>query len=374
MVRGQRKLLCPVTPVHPLLSLQQAVGNQTVVRLVRAGRLQTQPSDPAREQIKKKPELEFHSALHFNGTFSGFNPTREPEEGESAIIWWSVWNTGWTTAPEHTNRLTIYDANLCSGCRKEEDEIFRSDISAPSIVLGEQQGQSEYENAVLVGPFSAGRHEAFVELDVHNQVDEISEDNNRAFLVFSIRPSKDSESAFEGTVKREVNAGHAPNNALDLGSQANPVAKASSDLIQRQPKTDGPGLRDLPILLEKLELDVGQNLLDYGHHLYRAATLYPDDPDVLNSALGRYALGANVLKDTYRLFGFKHDTAGKLAYGTGILLKGLTFLRQGELNLDFQVDVGRGVKFETNLNLGVNPRDLSDVRKADVTFGLVRRF
>jgi hypothetical protein len=146
------------------------------------------------------------------------------------------------------------------------------------------------------------------------------------------------------------------------------------DLIQRQPKSDGPSLRDVPILLEKLELDVGNNLLDYGHHLYRAATLYPDDPDALKNALGRYALGANVLKDSYRFFGFKPDTAGKLAYGTGILFKGLTFLRQGELTLDFQVDVGRGVKFETNLNLGVNPKDLTDVRKAEVHFGLVRRF
>jgi hypothetical protein len=32
------------------------------------------------------------------------------------------------------------------------------------------------------------------------------------------------------------------------------------------------------------------------------------------------------------------------------------------------------VKFETNLNLGVNPKDLTEVRKAEVHFGLVRRF
>src|SRR5262245_7520236 len=38
--------------------------------------------------------------------------------------------------------------------------------------------------------------------------------------------------------------------------------------IQREPETDGPKLRDVPILLEKLELDVGNNLRDYGHHLY----------------------------------------------------------------------------------------------------------
>ena len=297
----------------------------------------------------KKLELEFHSALHFNSKFSGFSPTAEPEEGDYGILWWSVWNTGWRSAPEHTNRLTIYNANLCSGCRKQEDEISRSEIPGPAIVSGAEQGKSDYENAVLVGPLSAGRYEAYVELDVQNQVEEINEDNNTAFLIFNIRPGKDSESASEGTVQ-------------------------SGDLIQRQPKSDGPSVRDVPILLEKLELDVGDNLLDYGHHLYRAATLYRDDPDALKEALGRYALGANVLKDTYQFLGFKADTAGKLAVGTGIVTKGVTLLRAGELTLDFQFDVGRGVKFETNLNLGVNPKDLTDVRKAEVHFGLVRRF
>lgn len=146
------------------------------------------------------------------------------------------------------------------------------------------------------------------------------------------------------------------------------------NLVQRQPEPRGPSVRDVPILLERLELDVGNNLLDYGHHLYRAAILHRDDPDVLKEALGRYALGANVLKDTYRFLGFKPDTAGKLALGTGIVAKGVTLLRQGELTLDFQVDIGRGVKFETNLNLGMNPKDLTDVRKAEVHVGLVRRF
>jgi len=32
------------------------------------------------------------------------------------------------------------------------------------------------------------------------------------------------------------------------------------------------------------------------------------------------------------------------------------------------------MKFETNLNVGVNPKDLSEVRKAEVHFFLVRRF
>src|SRR5690349_5300276 len=147
-----------------------------------------------------------------------------------------------------------------------------------------------------------------------------------------------------------------------------------NNVIRRQPTSEGPSLRDVPILLEKLQLDVGQNLLDYGHHLYQAATLYPNDPDALKTALGRYALGANVLKDTYRFFGVSPDTAGKLALGTGILFKGLTLVKEGELTLDFQFDIGRGVKFETNVKLGVDPKNLTDLRKADVNFGFVRRF
>jgi len=335
--------------LHPLLQLQQRIGNRAVARALQQ-QLQTQPDSPTSPAPKpRKPELEFHSALHFNSKFSGFNPTAEPEEDGYGILWWSVWNTGWTRAPEHTNRLTIYNANLCSGCRKQEDEISRSDIAGPAIVSGVEKGKSEYENAVLIGPFPAGRYEAFVELDVHHEVDEINEDNNTAFLNFSVKPSKDSEAASAGPVP-------------------------SRDVIQRQPESDGPSLRDVPILLERLELDVGNNLLDYGHHLYRAATLHRDDPDALNEALGRYALGANVLKDTYRFLGFKTDTAAKLAMGTGIVTKGVNLLRSGELTLDFQFDIGRGVKLETNLNLGLNQKDLTDVRKAEVHVGVVRRF
>jgi hypothetical protein len=148
-----------------------------------------------KEQQNKKAELEFHSVLHFNRTLSGFNPTVEPKEDEGAIIWWRVWNTGWKTAPEHMNRLTIYKADLCSGCRYERDEIFRSQISAPSIVPGTQQGQSEYESAVLIPALSDGNYDTYVELDVQNEVEEINEDNNSTFMSFRVRPRNESESA-----------------------------------------------------------------------------------------------------------------------------------------------------------------------------------
>jgi hypothetical protein len=156
----------------------------------------------------------------------------------------------------------------------------------------------------------------------------------------------------------------------NISQSAHPM---HTGLIQRQPEPERK-LRDLPLFLGKLELDVGKNLQDYGHHLYQAATLHPDEPEVLQNALTRYALGLNVLKTSFRFAGFKPDTADKLALGTGILFKSLNFVRDGELILDFQVDLGHGVKFETNLNLGVNPKDVTEVRKAGVNFGLVRRF
>ena len=154
-------------------------------------------------------------------------------------------------------------------------------------------------------------------------------------------------------------------------SQAHAVPAGS---IQRQPASDGPTVRDLPIFLEKLQLDIGQNLQDYGHHLYQAAILNRDEPEVLRNEFSRFALGRNVLTDSFRFAGFKPDTADKLALGTGILFKGLTLLRAGELSLDFQVDIGRGVKFEANIDLNVNPKDVTDVRKGRVNLGFVRRF
>jgi hypothetical protein len=133
--------------------------------------------------------------LHFNRTLSGFNPTDSPKEGDFSIIWWNVWNTGWKTAPEHTDRLTIYRADLCSGCRHEKDEIFRMEIPAPSIASITQLGESDYENAFMIGmAFSLGHYEAYAELDVHNEVEEINKDNNSAFMVFDVMPRSESES------------------------------------------------------------------------------------------------------------------------------------------------------------------------------------
>jgi hypothetical protein len=115
-------------------------------------------------------------------------------------------------------------------------------------------------------------------------------------------------------------------------------------------------------------------LFNYGHHLYRISTLYPGRTDLLEEAFGRYALGANVLETGFMFFGFERDWAERLALGSGILFKGVTFATEGELILDYQIDIGEGLKLETSIDLAVDPDDYSNVRKVDVGLGLVGHF
>jgi hypothetical protein len=147
-----------------------------------------------------------------------------------------------------------------------------------------------------------------------------------------------------------------------------------SAVIRRQPEPEAPEFPDFPGLFQALEFNVGKNLRDYGHHLYRASILHPDEPQLLQGALTRYALGLNVLKTSYRFAGFEQNTADKLAIGTGILFKSLTFVRDGEFVLDFQMNLGKGLKFEANIDLGVNPDKPTEVRKAGLGLGLVGEF
>lgn len=146
--------------------------------------------------------------------------------------------------------------------------------------------------------------------------------------------------------------------------------------IQRQAKPGkAPDVRRLVLALED---NIGENLADFGHHFYRISTLYPDQPDLLEEAFSRYALGLNVLETSYQWAGFEPETAEKLALGTGILFKGYTLLSEGEFVYDYQIELGSGMKLEASIDLALDP-NFEDVKKTkvDLNFvglGLVGRF
>jgi len=142
--------------------------------------------------------------------------------------------------------------------------------------------------------------------------------------------------------------------------------------LQRQ--SGPPRIPDVPRLVTALSDDIGKNLYDYGHHFYRIATLYPDQPDLLEDAFERYALGTNVLETGYSFLGAEPGTAEALAWTTGITFKGVKFLATGELVADFQFDLGRNLTLEAGVDLTVNPDDFSDVKKVEAGISLVGHF
>jgi hypothetical protein len=164
-------------------------------------------------------------------------------------------------------------------------------------------------------------------------------------------------------------------NSILLGRNAS-VSLAINNSIQRQPPPGkAPDVRKLVLTLED---NIGKNLLDFGHHFYLISTLYPDQPNLLEDAFSRYALGLNVLESSYQWAGFESDTARKMAIGTGIFFKGYTLLSSGEFVYDYQIDLGGGLKLEANIDLAVDP-DLGNIKKTKVDLnyvglGLVGRF
>jgi hypothetical protein len=163
--------------------------------------------------------------------------------------------------------------------------------------------------------------------------------------------------------------------AHELAHVVQQATTPSAPALQRQtPEPEPPRSPDFRGLAVALEDDIGVNLFNYGHHFYRIATLYPDQPDLLEQAFGRYALGANVLETGFQFFGASEGTAQGLALGTGITFKGVNFLTSGELVIDYQFDLGRGVKLEAALDLAVDPEDFSNVRRVDTGLSVVGHF
>lgn len=165
--------------VSSILHSQRAAGNQAVQRM------------PLTQDDPKKAELEFHTRMSFN-TKSGSSSTGpSQEEGYTLLeVQWTVLNSGWETAPEHVDRFTLYKADRCSGCREAKDEVFSTDVPAPATAPG-----SKYEaiTGMFVMNLKAGHYDAYVDLDVHDEVDEINKDNNRIFTTWYAAPRSEPE-------------------------------------------------------------------------------------------------------------------------------------------------------------------------------------
>jgi hypothetical protein len=187
----------------------------------------------SRKEVDKKAELEFTSSVAFNSSRSGFNPTGPPQEREDFFIRWGVRNTGWEHAPPHTNYLTIYDTTRCAGCRNDDDVVYRTLMSQPSIapITRPVEGDIEYETVFPVWGLGAGRYEAVAKIDVDDEVEEINESNNTNFFDFIIKPRNEPEEEEEETVQRKE-AGPAPAAGPGVASQISGLRGGGQPLPQ----------------------------------------------------------------------------------------------------------------------------------------------
>ncbi|MBM3942695.1 MAG: hypothetical protein FJ316_07205 [SAR202 cluster bacterium] len=167
----------------------QALGAETVQR-------QTEPASNEKEQ---RAELAFRGTIGFKigGSEISQSSPRIEEGFTFFAVQWEVKNIGWTTAPEHVDRATIYNAERCSGCRDEKDEFFSLEVTVPPIVSDKQPGEHSYAgispvaggNIPFVGTnIPAGRYDIYVDLDVYDEVEEINENNNTAFTQLVVLP------------------------------------------------------------------------------------------------------------------------------------------------------------------------------------------
>jgi hypothetical protein len=158
----------------------------------------SEPVDRRSQKEEKKAELEFHSTIAFSGTNSGTSSTGPSQEGFTVLqVKWVVWNTGWEAAPAHVDRVTVYNANRCSGCRDEKDEMLKADVEAPATRAIAQPGDAEFRyestSPMLGMTIQPGHYDVYVDLDVYDEVEEINEDNNTIFTSFYVKPRDKSD-------------------------------------------------------------------------------------------------------------------------------------------------------------------------------------
>jgi hypothetical protein len=95
-----------------------------------------------------------------------------------------------------------------------------ANMTEPAIESITQPGQSEYEGfgPIFGTTLHPGFYDVYVDLDVYDEVDEINEDNNTAFMSFYVKPRSKPEEEEEENVQRKA-VGPAPNAVPDLEQQ-----------------------------------------------------------------------------------------------------------------------------------------------------------
>ncbi len=184
------------------------------------------------------------------------------------------------------------------------------------------------------------------------------------------------------------------NNAVP-GIQAKPET-SGNDIIQRQEHPDDtkttapsppvpgsyrakkclehPGFPNFGCFAQELKLDIDENMWNNAYQFSRVATLYPGDKDMMWNTFLRYGLGVNLLKTSFGFLGAKDTLGTVLSYGAGVGLKSYDLLKNGKLQLDVPIPLGKDLSLDLKLDLNTDPNNLSSIKSLDTSVGISGHF
>ncbi len=135
-----------------------------------------------------------------------------------------------------------------------------------------------------------------------------------------------------------------------------------------------PEFPNFACLTQALKLDIDENLWNNSYQFYRAATLFPDDKELMWNTFLRYGLGVNLLQTSFGFLGANKTLGTALSYGTGIGLKSFEFLKSGKLELDLPIPLGKGLNLDLKLDLNADPNNLTNVKDVNTGIGISGHF
>ncbi|HTN06763.1 hypothetical protein [Agriterribacter sp.] len=134
-----------------------------------------------------------------------------------------------------------------------------------------------------------------------------------------------------------------------------------------------PAFPDFGCFAGQLKLDVDENLQNNAYQFYQAANLHPGDNELMWNTFLRYGIGRNLLQTSFGFMGANKKWGNMLSYGAGIGMKSYQFLKDGELKLDIQIPVGKGVNLDIKFDYNTNPDKPAD-EKVNTSIGISGRF
>lgn len=177
--------------------------------------------------------------------------------------------------------------------------------------------------------------------------------------------------------------------------QAKPEA-SGNDIIQRQEHPDvtntnapnppvpgsyrarkcmqHPEFPNFGCFAQELKLDIDENMWKNAHQFYLVSALHPGDKDMMWDTFLRYGIGVNLLKTSFGFLGAKDTLGTVLSYGAGVGLKSYDLLKNGKLQLDVPIPLGKNLNLDLKLDLNTDPNNLSNIKDINTSVGLSGHF